>query len=92
MYRVVYHPKVVSTDIPRLGGEEKERVKNAIERKLMTKPSLYTESLRGSLRGYSKLRVGDHRIIVRIKEREQSVYILMIEHRSCVYTQIVKRI
>ena len=41
----------------------KERIKRAIERKLMTAPEMYGERLKGTLKDLWKLRVGDYRVI-----------------------------
>lgn len=90
MYRVIYHPLVVSRDIPGLSDKWKKKIQRAIEERLATHPDLYGKPLRRSLKGYRKLRIGDYRAIFSIKGR--SVKILMIRHRSVVYKDIKKRI
>lgn len=90
MFNVAYHYLVVRDDIPRLPSEWKERVRRAIEERLMTYPDLYGKPLRRSLKGYRKLRVGDYRVIFRIEKN--TVRILIIQHRSVVYSQAEKRI
>ena len=90
MFNVTYHHLVVDDDIPKLPNEWKERVRRAIEERLMTQPDLYGKPLRRSLKGYRKLRVGDYRIVFRIEKN--TVRILIIQHRSVVYQQAEKRI
>lgn len=82
-WRVVYHPAVVKIDIPRLGQSEAGRIRRAIENKIMIDPTLFGLPLRGTLKQYWKLRVGDWRIVYAIVGRE--VRILVIAHRRDVY-------
>ena len=82
-FTIRYHPKVVKDDIPALSKVLKVRMHKAIETKLAVAPEKFGKPLRQSLRGYRKLRIGDHRIVFRIEAR--SVYILAILHRSVVY-------
>ena len=88
-FNIVYHHLVVREDIPKLSGEWKEKVRRAIEVRLMTHPDLYGKPLRRSLKGYRKLRVGDYRAIFRIEKN--TVKILIIKHRSVVYAEAEKQ-
>lgn len=88
-FTILYHHLVVREDIPKLSREWKEKVRHAIEERLTTHPDLYGKPLRRSLKGYRKLRVGDYPVIFRIEK--QVVKILIIQHRSAVYTEIEKR-
>jgi len=49
----------------------------------MTHPEVYGRPLRHTLRGYWKLRVGDYRVVFKIKGAE--VHILAIVHRKETY-------
>ncbi len=89
MFEILYHYLVVREDIPRLSKLWREKIRIAIEARLTTKPDLYGKPLRRSLKGYRKLRVGDYRIIFKIDERK--VKILIIQHRSAVYSSVKKR-
>lgn len=89
-YEILYVDKVVKNDIPKISGSYKNRIKQAIEAKLITEPDLYGKPLRRSLKGYLKLRVGDYRIIFRIEN--QKVKIFAIAHRRIVYEIVSKRI
>lgn len=89
MFTVVYHHLVVRDDIPKLSSEQKEKVRRAIKERLVTHPDLYGKPLRRSLKGYRKLRVGDHRVIFQIEKN--TVKVLVIQHRSVVYGEAEKR-
>jgi len=89
-FTVVYHPKVISEDIPKISQPWKTKIRLGIEDRLTDKPDFYGKPLRRSLAGYRKLRVGDYRIIFKIDE--STVKILMIAHRSTVYKIISKRL
>jgi len=89
MFNVVYHHLVIRDDIPKLSSEWKEKVRRAIEERLITHPDLYGKPLRRSLKGYQKLRVGNYRVIFRTEKN--TVKILIIQHRSAVYDEVAKR-
>ncbi|KKR45214.1 MAG: Toxin, RelE family [Parcubacteria group bacterium GW2011_GWA1_40_21] len=89
-FDIVYHPDVAKKDIPKLSHFDKNKIKKAIGEKLTVCPELFGKPLRRSLKGYRKLRVGDHRIIYRIEGRE--VKIFYIGHRSIVYEKASKRL
>ena len=89
-YEILYVDKVVKEDIPKISGSYKDRIKQAIETRLMTEPDLYGKPLRRSLKGYFKLRVGDYRIVFRIEN--QKVKIFAIAHRRVVYEIVSGRI
>jgi len=81
--KIKYHPKVKNEDIPRLTSNIAARTENAIRNRLMVNPVKYGFYLRGSLKGYRKLRVGDWRIICRIVDKE--IRIIAIGNRKDVY-------
>jgi mRNA interferase RelE/StbE len=88
-FQIKYHPDVKDIDIPALNKNLKNRIKKAIESRLMTEPHNYGEPLRKTLKGYWKLRVGDYRVVFKIVKSE--IWILGIIHRKKVYNQIEKR-
>ena len=85
---VFYHPKVLSEDIPALSKSVRIRVKNAIEKKLLTHPHTFGSPLRGSLVPLWKLRVGDYRIVFDVQG--DKVYIHAIGHRKHIYTHMAQ--
>jgi len=78
-----YHPKVKSEDISRLSSNIAVRIENAIRNRLMVNPIKYGFYLRGTLRSYRKLRVGDWRIIYKIVDKQ--IRIIAIGNRKDVY-------
>ena len=89
IYSLKYHPQV-RDDVKKLNIKIKNRVAKAIEQRLSTQPEKYGKPLRKSLKGYCKLRVGDIRIVFKIKSKE--VLVLAILNRKDIYEQINKRI
>ncbi len=65
------------------------RIREAIETRLLTAPQEYGEPLRRTLKGYWKLRVGDYRVVFRVKDKD--ILILGIIHRKKVYQVIGKK-
>ncbi len=86
---IVYHPLVVRRDIPKLDREAAAIIKRTIERKLVARPEIYGLPLRGTLKKYWKLRVGDYRIVYEI--RSNVVRVFVIAHRKEVYRITSKR-
>ena len=89
MFKITYHSKVLSHDLVRLSRLELEHIYNAIETKIKIRPDLYGLRLRGELKEYWKLRVGDFRIVYKIEK--EIVFILVIENRKDVYKIAGKR-
>lgn len=89
-HRILYHPAVREEDLPRIDRQLQERIRRAIEQRLLTEPTYYGEPLRHRLKGYWKLRVGDYRVIYRLVGQE--VWILTIGHRKDVYATPERRL
>lgn len=88
-YRLVYHPAIAEEDLPKIPADIRRRIARAIEMRLSGQPERYGKPLRGTLRGYWKLRVGDYRVVFRVVGRE--VWILAIRHRRDVYGKAARR-
>ncbi|MFH0975630.1 MAG: type II toxin-antitoxin system RelE/ParE family toxin [Spirochaetota bacterium] len=88
-FEIRYHPYVKSIDLPLINEKIKKRIKAAIETRLTEVPHHYGEPLRKTLKGYWKLRVGDYRIVFKIKGN--FIFILGIIHRKKVYEKIGTR-
>ena len=84
-YRLLYHPLVVSRDIPRLDPPTRKRIQTAIERKLTDHPETYAKPLSHTTQRLWALRVGDWRVIFALRDDE--IWILKIGHRRDVYTE-----
>lgn len=89
-YIPIYHPEVIRKDLPHIPVNIRDRIKRAIEERLMVDPVQAGEPLRRSLKGHRKLRVGDWRVIYRVKEEQ--VIILIIQNRKEVYKSIFRRL
>jgi mRNA interferase RelE/StbE len=84
-----YHPDVRRVDLPLLDERAKGRIRRAIEERLCLSPERYGEPLRKTLKGYWKLRVGDYRVVFKIKGKE--VWILGVAHRRDAYQKMETR-
>jgi len=82
LFEPKYHPEV-ARDIAGFPQNIKNRIRKAIEDRLILDPVKFGEPLRRSLSGFRKLRVGDYRVIYQIQV--QTVIILKIGHRREVY-------
>ena len=82
--KIKYHPRVKSDDISRLSSNIAVRIENAIRGRLIVNPIKYGFYLRGSLKGYRKLRVGNWRVIYRVVD-DKEIRILAIGNRKDVY-------
>lgn len=88
-YTVLYHHAVKTEDLPAIDTKNKDRIRNAIETRLMNEPQRYGAPLRKNLKGFWKLRVGDYRVVFKVIKDE--VRVLGIMHRKEVYERIRKR-
>ena len=89
-FTVRYYPDVLSDDIPALSLSIRERIRKAIEARLISAPQDYGEPLRKTLKGFWKLRVGDYRIVFKI--RSDVVQIIGIGHRKDIYERMTARL
>ncbi len=88
-FRITYHREVKRTDLVRLDGKTKQLIKRAIEERLLVEPQRYGRPLRGTLKGYWKLRVGDYRVVFKVVRKE--VRVLGICHRKDIYEKVQMR-
>ncbi len=88
MFEITYHHKVFE-DIFSISSSHKNTIKKAIEEKLMKQPEFFGKPLQFSLIGLRSMRVGDYRVIFKLKKKE--VFIVLIAHRSIVYKGVNKR-
>ena len=88
-YQIFYHPDIVKDDLPGIPANMRQRIKKAIEERLLVEPGQYGEPLKRGLQGYRKLRVGDYRIIYRIDK--DKIIVLKIGNRKDVYSKVCLR-
>lgn len=89
-YTLHYHPRVAEDDLPDIPANLRRRLARSIESRLTTGPERYGTPLKGSLKGYWKLRVGDYRVVFKIVGSE--AWILAILHRKTVYDMVTTRL
>ncbi len=74
-------------DLRALGRVETERVRRAIEERLLDDPRR-GEPLRGPGRPMWRFRVGDYRVLYVFNDREVWVLVLRVAHRDAVYKRL----
>ena len=87
-YIVKYH-KVLKEDLNKLDRFSRSRIRKAIEFRLLIDPIRYGQSLKGTLKGLKKLRIGDYGVVYKVVKKE--ITILGIRHRKDIYNVIVDR-
>ncbi len=86
-YQINFHEDVKG-DLKKIGQPWLSRIMIAIHKKLSTEPEIFGIPLRKSLRNYRKLRIGDYRVIFKIKVN--TVEVFAIGHRSTVYKDLLR--
>lgn len=89
MFEITYHKKIVD-DISAVSTSHKVAIKKAIQEKLTTTPEFFGKPLQFSLNGLRSMRVGDYRVVFLLKKKE--VFVVIIGHRSVVYSLVSKRV
>ena len=87
VYQIEYLDTVVDEDIPSLPVTVRERIKRAIETRLIVDPIGLGKPLRYSFKGHRRIRVGDYRIIYRVNNDKKLVTVILIKHRKHVYEE-----
>lgn len=93
-WKVLLHPLVLKEDLPAMDKSGRQVVLKAIRKKLTSEPEAYGEPLRRELFGYWKLRVGEHRVIYRVRKEVVTVLVVKIGMRrdSEVYAGMIARL
>ena len=81
MYDIIYK-KLASKQIEKLPKEVQMRILKNLER-IRIRPHYFVKSLSGS--PYFRLRVGDYRLILDIKNNKLIIIVLEAKHRKNVY-------
>ena len=89
-YNLLYHPAVLREDLPHIPSDQKQKIQEAIERRLLEDPVMAGKPLRQSLKGHRKFCVGDWRIIYRIDKTD--IIVLKIGHRREIYQRAPRRL
>jgi mRNA interferase RelE/StbE len=94
MVRVVIDDLVLEKDFKKIDLADQKRILTTIRKKLATEPKKFGQPLRGELKKYWKLRVGEYRVIYEILEEQVLVYIILVGFRrdEDVYKAAVSRL
>ena len=94
MYEVLIDELVLKDDFKRIDLQHQRKIIRAVRERLSTDPEKYGEPLRGDLKGYWKLRVGEYRVIYEIRKEQVVVYVIKVELRRNdeVYRAVLKRL
>lgn len=80
-YRIVVDDLVLKKDFRKIGVEDQKRIIQAIRRKLATRPKDFGKPLKGELKGFWKLRVGQFRVVYEIRDEQVIVAVIMVGFR-----------
>jgi len=89
-YKIEYLSTVVRKDIPKLSHTGHEKIKKAVEDKLVYNPEFFGKPLRYTLKHLRSLRVGEYRVIYLIEK--DAVLIVSVQNRSVAYKEAIKRL
>lgn len=81
LWNVKLHRLVISEDFKSIDPHSQRLILREIRKKLAVDPKAYGNSLTGEFKGYWKLRVGDFRVIYKIKEKEIVVLVIKVGAR-----------
>ncbi|MCL5730282.1 MAG: type II toxin-antitoxin system RelE/ParE family toxin [Candidatus Pacearchaeota archaeon] len=82
MYSILFNPKA-EYQLRKLGKSIQERVLNALERIKFRPFSFDVKRLQGTF--YYRLRVGEYRVIIDIKQDKMVIIVIEIGHRKNIY-------
>lgn len=80
-YSIVVDELVLKKDFRKIGPEDQKKIIRTIRQRLATRPKDYGEPLRGELKEFWRLRVGQFRVIYEINEDQVVVSIIMVGFR-----------
>lgn len=89
-FALLYHPEVARADLLPIPANVRQRIADALARRLHEAPERFGHPLRGTLKGYWKLRIEDYRVVYKIVGAE--AWTLAILHRRQVYEDVLRRI
>lgn len=81
MNKVLIDELVLKRDFKKIDKTDQLRIIRTIRKKLTSKPQEFGSPLKGELKGYWKLRIGEYRVIYKIEEDKILVYVIMVGYR-----------
>lgn len=91
-YRILYDPRVWEDDFKNIDASNQKRIVKAIGEKLGQHPNRFGKRLKGELKDFRSLRVGDYRVIYRVEEQDVIVLVVKVGHRASVYKKVLRRL
>ncbi len=91
MYEIIYGNLISKKELKKISVEVLFKIKKQIELKLTNSPENFGKPLRKSLKGYRRLRVGNFRVIFKIKSSKKIIQIVFIGKKPDVYTHFLKK-
>ncbi len=94
MYHVIIDELVFEEDFKKISKPDQQRIIKTVRNKLTTSPEKFGSPLKGHLKGYWKLRVGQYRVVYEIEKEKIIVYVIVVGFRrnEQVYKEAVKRL
>ncbi|NSM56634.1 type II toxin-antitoxin system RelE/ParE family toxin [Wolbachia endosymbiont of Atemnus politus] len=87
-YDIVRSKNFTERDFPNFPKTIRSRITKAINERLTTDPIKFGKPLRGRLKGYRRIRVGNYRIIYTVNIAKHKVFVATAGHRDTIYEQI----
>ncbi len=83
----IEYAESVQKDIRKMDAQQRKRIRDFVEDKVanLEDPRMLGKALTGSFSGLWRYRLGNHRIIVHIEDRDVRILIVKIAHRKEVY-------
>ena len=81
MFKVQIDELVLKKDFKKIDKADQLRIINTIRKKLTSKPQEFGKPLKGELKGYWKLRIGEYRVTYEIEKDKIIVYVIMVGYR-----------
>jgi mRNA interferase RelE/StbE len=94
IWKVKIHRLVLSDDFKAIAHTDQKVILKTIHKKLTIAPQEYSKPLSGELKGYWRLRVGDYRVIYKIKEDAVEILVIKVGIRRDdeVYRRLIPRL
>jgi len=94
IWKVKIHRLVLSEDFKAIAHADRKVILKTIHKKLTIAPQEYGKPLLGELKGYWRLRVGDYRVIYKIKEDTVEILVIKVGIRRDdeVYRRLIPRL
>lgn len=83
-YNILYHENI-EKDLKRIDAGQRKRILDAIRSELREAPRQNGAPLKGKYKGLWKMYVRPYRVIYRIDDREETVFVEKIGHRKDIY-------